>query len=78
MKNDWSDTQITDFYSAEDRRPQPEDGAWEQRDGSMIAVEDMSDRHLNNAMRLLRMQAEEHFATAGEEDDWREAWVDVF
>lgn len=50
-----------------------EAGIWTQKDGTLIAVEDMETRHIQNCIRMLERQNERYGA-----DGLREVWIEVF
>lgn len=51
-------------------------GVWTQRDGSTIRVSDMSIRHLNNTLRMVRNLARS--ATFSSEEEKWDSWVEIF
>lgn len=50
-----------------------DEGNWTQRDGTVINIAKMDDRHIRNCIRMLQRQEEEYGS-----DDMREEWIERF
>lgn len=72
-----------DFEQAEEdlawalRYQRLEEGLWEQRDGSLIHISKMGNRHIRNTINMLNRQITGYGMDEGE-DEWREDWIHAF
>ncbi len=59
-----ADFTMDEFYEGDDEDPRSEtpEGMWKQRDGTLIAIKNMTDTHLTNAINMCKRKDMEWFA----------------
>lgn len=75
LYNYWFDEPEFDDYSSQEqiRLYQLSRMEWEQIDGTMVRVRDMTDSHIRNCINMLKRNIANHGA-----DDLWELWIDAF